>query len=30
LGLAPRLVEELFAVISDEVAQRDVTVLIVE
>jgi branched-chain amino acid transport system ATP-binding protein len=30
MGLAPRLVEELFAVISDEVAQRDVTVLIVE
>jgi len=30
MGLAPRLVEELFAVISDEVAQRNVTVLIVE
>jgi branched-chain amino acid transport system ATP-binding protein len=30
MGLAPRLVEELFAVINDEVAQRDVTVLIVE
>jgi branched-chain amino acid transport system ATP-binding protein len=30
MGLAPRLVEELFTVISDEVAQRDVTVLIVE
>jgi branched-chain amino acid transport system ATP-binding protein len=30
MGLAPGLVEELFAVINDEVAQRDVTVLIVE
>ena len=30
MGLAPGLVEELFAVITDEVAQRDVTVLIVE
>lgn len=30
MGLAPRLVEELFAVITDEVAQRKVTVLIVE
>jgi branched-chain amino acid transport system ATP-binding protein len=30
MGLAPRLVEELFAVIKDEVAHRNVTVLIVE
>jgi branched-chain amino acid transport system ATP-binding protein len=30
MGLAPRLVEELFGVIKDEVATRNVTVLIVE